>query len=97
MDGTEIELSKVCDFIVHCPDKDDEIMCGDCTFELGKCMIEQYFLYHFSITTLTLNQWNTCSSRYLPKNLKSQERNSLRELVSFCIIKKKKKNFLMCY
>lgn len=67
IDGTEISLSKVCDFIVDCPDKDDEMICGDCTFEFGKCMIvlcHYYFLYHVLITTLTLNQWNTCSSKF---------------------------------
>ncbi|XP_071520575.1 LOW QUALITY PROTEIN: MAM and LDL-receptor class A domain-containing protein 1-like [Panulirus ornatus] len=36
-DGTLIAQSQVCDFIVDCPDKDDEMLCGDCDFELGPC------------------------------------------------------------
>jgi hypothetical protein len=34
-DGTQLDISKVCNFAIDCKQKDDELNCGACDFENG--------------------------------------------------------------
>jgi hypothetical protein len=34
-DGTQLDISKVCNFVIDCKQKDDELNCGACDFENG--------------------------------------------------------------